>query len=47
MMEDQEYLDYMEWLRSLDRQYAPDAPESIEEAKWLEDRMKEVISYVK
>lgn len=35
---------YDQWLASLDRQYAPDEPETPEEAKWLEERMKEVES---
>jgi hypothetical protein len=35
---------YMRRLNALDRQYAPDRPESPEEAEWLEKRMKEVLS---
>lgn len=33
---------FMKRLNALDRQYAPDAPESPEEAEWLEKRMKEI-----
>jgi hypothetical protein len=35
---------YMRRLNALDRQYAPDRPESPEEAEWFEKRMKEVLS---
>ena len=47
-MTEQEYRElheaYMRRLNALDRQYAPDRPESPEEAEWLEKRMKEVLS---
>lgn len=33
---------FMKRLNALDRQYASDAPESPEEAEWLEKRMKEI-----
>jgi len=35
---------YIRRLNALDRQYAPDIPESPEEAEWFEKRMKEVFS---
>jgi len=34
--------DFLNRLNSLDRQYVADSPESIEEAKWLEERMKQI-----
>jgi hypothetical protein len=47
-MTEQEYRElheaYMRRLNALDRQYAPDRPESPEESEWLEKRMKEVLS---
>ena len=33
---------FLRQLNALDRQYAPDAPESPEEAEWLKNRMKEI-----
>jgi hypothetical protein len=45
-MMDEEYRksheDFLNRLNSLDRQYVADSPESIEEAKWLEERMKQI-----
>ncbi len=37
---------FMKRLDALDRQYAPDPPESPEEAEWLEKRMKEITNSV-
>lgn len=35
---------FMKRLDALDRQYAPDAPESLEEVEWNEKRMREVLN---
>jgi hypothetical protein len=37
---------FIKRLDALDRQYAPDPPESPEEAEWLEKRMKEITNSV-
>ena len=36
---------FIKRLDALDRQYAPDAPESPEEAEWNEKRMEEINIY--